>query len=353
MRDWEQPAIPQQANQNSAFDSQFVARRPAQPANPPPPPPPPKPQPVPSQQWRRVANSHAQEREDIVVRFEEAPRSPLHPSTPPKYLATRCMSIAGMTRFLGVSSLRRMQRLSTPATHCAHPFFFCLPAPRVNVRLTLMGAQTNDLFFKGKTGGTVLESGALDGVRFSVSYAFEHEFGWNAVLIEPGPNNFAQLTRNRPNARKVHAALCSKEMTVHFAEGSPASKMANEAMDALAGIVEFLPEAKKQQFWGGVDFNTDPRVKAIKCRPLTTILEELKISHIDFWTLDVEGAEYEVLKTLDFDKVRVDVIMIEMEGANPTKDENVRKHLAEKGYRIAHQASYNTWFTGPHYVPPS
>ncbi len=126
MRDWEQPAIPQQANQNSAFDSQFVARRPAQPANPPPPPPPPKPQPVPSQQWRRVANSHAQEREDIVVRFEEAPRSPLHPSTPPKYLAIRCMSIAGMTRFLGFSSLRRMQRLSTPATH---PFFFCLLAP--------------------------------------------------------------------------------------------------------------------------------------------------------------------------------------------------------------------------------
>jgi FkbM family methyltransferase len=214
-------------------------------------------------------------------------------------------------------------------------------------------AQTNDLFFKGKTGGTVLESGALNGIRYSVSFGFEYELGWNAVLIEPGPSNFAQLDKNRPHARKVHSALCSKEMTVHFAEGSPTSLRDHDTMDALAGIIEFLPEPKRKQFWDGVDFKTDPRVKAITCRPLTTILEELKITHIDFWTLDVEGAEYEVLKTLDFDKVRVDVIMVELEGANPAKDDNVRKLLAEKGYRIAQKISYNTWFTGPQYVPPS
>lgn len=72
---------------------------------------------------------------------------------------------------------------------------------------------------------------------------------------------------------------------------------------------------------------------------------------MDFWTLDVEGAEWEVLQTVDFDRIRVDVIMIEI-GADAAQDQRIFDFLATKGYRKDQIISFNAWFVGPHYRPP-
>ena len=49
----------------------------------------------------------------------------------------------------------------------------------------------------------------------------------------------------------------------------------------------------------------------IHCGPLQHYLDALKIRHIDFWSLDVEGAELKVLETVDFDRTNIDVIIVE------------------------------------------
>ena len=45
--------------------------------------------------------------------------------------------------------------------------------------------------------------------------------------------------------------------------------------------------------------------------PMQLILDELSISDIDFFSLDVEGYELQVLKGLDFNKIKPDYILIE------------------------------------------
>ena len=49
----------------------------------------------------------------------------------------------------------------------------------------------------------------------------------------------------------------------------------------------------------------------VHCGPLTTYLRDLGVSHVDFFSLDVEGAEFRVLSTLDLDAIRVDVMIVE------------------------------------------
>jgi len=54
-------------------------------------------------------------------------------------------------------------------------------------------------FFKNKQNGTYIELGALDGNLYSNTKFFEEQFGWKGILIEPHPNKFELLQKNRPN----------------------------------------------------------------------------------------------------------------------------------------------------------
>ena len=53
---------------------------------------------------------------------------------------------------------------------------------------------------------------------------------------------------------------------------------------------------------------------SVPCGPLGPVLEDIfqEEGKIDFFSLDVEGAEPEVLTTIDFTKIQIDVIMIEV-----------------------------------------
>jgi hypothetical protein len=59
--------------------------------------------------------------------------------------------------------------------------------------------------------------------------------------------------------------------------------------------------------------------------------------------LDVEGAEKLVLETVDFRKTNIRLIMVEQDGWNKTKDQWVRVHLAEQGFK-----KVETSFNNPH-----
>ena len=49
----------------------------------------------------------------------------------------------------------------------------------------------------------------------------------------------------------------------------------------------------------------------VNTRKLETIFDENKVSHIQYLSIDVEGAEFEVIKSINFDKVFIDVIGFE------------------------------------------
>lgn len=136
--------------------------------------------------------------------------------------------------------------------------------------------------------GIFLEMGGLDGLTFSNTLMFEQCLGWNGLLIEAQPNNFAKLEVNRPCAITIGEAACS-------VEDGPTIRMWGDA-----GTASMVGEDGANH----VD---------VKCRPLSQMLEENGIDRINFFSLDVEGSELEVLKTLDWDKVKVDVLMVEAE----------------------------------------
>jgi hypothetical protein len=153
-------------------------------------------------------------------------------------------------------------------------------------------------------------SSSLSGVRESNSRFFDICLGWQGLLVEPNPIIFKRMENLRPNAHHLGVApSCISPGVVMF----PAHPFTN----AVA--------------------NEEGATIGVHCGPLSFYMEQIGISHIDFWSLDVEGSEINVLKTVDFEKVQIDIIISEsvnrLEGT-AERAEAVRNFLRQKGYLV-------------------
>ena len=158
-----------------------------------------------------------------------------------------------------------------------------------------------------------MEIGAHDGVRESNSRMFDVCLGWNGLLVEPHPKNYARTVQLRPNAHHINVApscMGNDTGTVSFPEHMYTSAQVNETGSKLE----------------------------IHCGPLQHYLDALLIHHVDFWSLDVEGEELHVLQTIDFERTQIDVIIAESDNRLrhlpefQQKVKDVRIFLQSKGY---------------------
>ncbi len=142
-----------------------------------------------------------------------------------------------------------------------------------------------------------LEAGAYDGLYESTTLYLERCLGWNGLLIEAQPMLYGKVVRNRPNVSKVHTALCADTRLVNFsAKAATFSRRAEHAADG----------------WGS------GLMVEVPCEPLTGLLERMRVRRVDFLSLDVEGAETDVVSTLTrafaSRSLSVGVLMIEVRG---------------------------------------
>ena len=106
--------------------------------------------------------------------------------------------------------------------------------------------------------------------------------------------------------------------------------------------------------WYGTDVMPED-AEVVPCVALGSILSTFGVSHIDFFSLDVEGAELEVLQTLDLSAVHVNVIVIEQDGRNPAKDEAVRQKVLAHNFKLdesmkdTRAGARNDWFINKHF----
>ena len=71
----------------------------------------------------------------------------------------------------------------------------------------------------------------------------------------------------------------------------------------------------------------------------------------------MQGAELEVLKTVNLTRISVDVLVVEMDGSNLAKDEAVRELLAANQFELDNSMKNtkaglrNEWFVGRMFSP--
>ena len=73
----------------------------------------------------------------------------------------------------------------------------------------------------------------------------------------------------------------------------------------------------------------------VPTKKIETICDEHNIKHIHYLSIDVEGAEFEVIKSINFEKTYIDVIGFEnnYEDSSPP----IIQYLESKGYKMLHK----------------
>tara|TARA_A100001015_G_scaffold320627_1_gene447725 strand:- start:2893 stop:3600 length:708 start_codon:yes stop_codon:yes gene_type:complete len=173
--------------------------------------------------------------------------------------------------------------------------------------------------------GFFIECGAHDGITQSNTFNLEKKLNWHGILIEPS-SKFRELKKNRSKKNYFFNLALTNDNQKNKKLKFSYYNLMTHRIDSPAIDNLFLDDAKKN----GLQKNEKHYFFEANAKTLNQILSQLKkIKKIDFFSLDTEGTELEILEGLNFDHYKVNYILIESRSINQTV-----KFFNNKNYKL-------------------
>lgn len=189
-------------------------------------------------------------------------------------------------------------------------------------------------YFGRKRDGLVVDVGAGDGVTYSNSRFLIRDYGWRGVLIEPDPESFGKLGRLYTPAEwpvLINAGAAAAEGVAMLYP----SEMASTFMEDWKAHSERVAAVKYGQ------------PVSVRTAPLTVLLDEIpeprRPTRIDFLSVDCEGMDLEVLRSLDLVRYPVELLCYES-GEGAGTDSEFARYLSGAGFVFHANTRGNTFW---------
>lgn len=186
-------------------------------------------------------------------------------------------------------------------------------------------------YFGNKNDGYFVEIGANDPTHHgSQTWHLEKELKWQGVLVEPIPE-LAKKCRDTRSNSKVYECVCvnpdsPQTLTLYI----PYGDTKNEELFARSAIGINLDDGNFKEH----------KELVVQARTLDSILQDVGAKTIDLLSIDVEGAELEVLSGTDLNKYLPKLILLEDKHLYLTK----HRYLKARGYRLVKRTRQNCWY---------
>ena len=189
-------------------------------------------------------------------------------------------------------------------------------------------------FFKNKKNGVFIEIGADDGIDKSNTLFFEETLNWTGIAIEARKNAYDKLKNNR-KCICINAVLSDKEEDVEFMSIDGYGK-------GLSGMVDKYDDKHVKRISNEIknEKNKGHEIIKVKTSKLNNILEKHEIFYVDYLSIDTEGSELSILKTIDFSKFHIEIIDCE----DNYNDPEVMKFFIDNGYEFIQKISCDKIF---------
>ena len=188
--------------------------------------------------------------------------------------------------------------------------------------------------FGNKNDGFFIDIGAHHPTRFSNTYLFYLK-GWRGINIDAMPGSMKLFNRIRSEDINIECPISDvEEELTYYIFNEPA-------------LNTFSAEEVKKK--DGVENFKVIRTEKLRTKKLANVLAEYlpNVNGIDFISIDVEGLDLRVLKSIDWNLIKPKIILIE----DLTRDleiifekGEVRKYLQTKGYKIFAKSINSVFF---------
>ena len=186
---------------------------------------------------------------------------------------------------------------------------------------------------------TFMQIGANDGVMNDSIYDFnlKNKLKVSGFVLEPLPDIFNKLVKNYqscPDIKPRNIAIHATEHEMEMYRVKP--KYVNQLPDFAKGIASFNPvHWRKTMLVPNASFIEKVKVK---CLSFSEFISQEGINTLDLLLIDTEGYDYDIIMSIDFQKIRPKIIRFEHGVRNEVMScDNLTKlcnHLNSFGYQI-------------------
>ena len=189
--------------------------------------------------------------------------------------------------------------------------------------------------FNNNYKGKYLDLGCFHPTRSNNTLRL-YKKGWRGMNIDLNPLTIDLFNFSRPEDINICAAISNSET--------------KKKLYFLGDLDSKNTLDLNHKNWLGKHFNInkkDFKIKIVKTKTLNEILNKNKLYNIDFLNIDIEGHEFEVLKSVNFKKFNIKVICVELINFNKfsgNKKNQLISILKKNKYKFVDKSEINHIF---------
>ena len=178
---------------------------------------------------------------------------------------------------------------------------------------------------------TFAQIGANDGISFDNLHTIVTRRNCSGIVVEPVVDYFESLQRAYSDHPKIEAInlgvhTTEKSATIYRVVGGKADSLP----DWARGIASLDPNHHKE-----LDIPSEVIVaEKIECIHLMDLLEQHSLMNLDLLQIDVEGYDAEVIRMLDFTRIKPTIIKYEHTSLSVDDLTDINENLKKNGYEL-------------------
>lgn len=192
-------------------------------------------------------------------------------------------------------------------------------------------SKSEDFFF--------IEIGCNDGVIHDPLYQLILANNWRGILVEPVKFYFDKLKLNY----KGNANLIFENIAISDHDETRDFYRVKEQVDHLPawsrGLGSFYPEVILKHKWAIPDLEAYIVKDSVRCYALASLLRKHQVDRLNLLMIDTEGYDFEILKQIDFSKIKPELIVYEHKHMSRQERRECRNRLEGQNYLISRHFS--------------
>lgn len=181
----------------------------------------------------------------------------------------------------------------------------------------------------------VIQVGANDGARYDPLRREILRRQWSGVLVEPVPFIYERLCANyagHPTMRFENCAIAAEggAMPFHYLRRDPslpqwASGLGSFMLDVVLSHRQWIPDIENYLE------STD-----VPCKSLDELCDSYALGQVDLLQIDTEGYDYEIVRMIDFERLRPRLIVFEHKHLQAAERASSEARLRDHGFELVH-----------------